>query len=148
MVARGPLHPLSESGNSSSQGGLSCSTAGTPTRVALGSKRPKRRPCSRREPRIGARRGKSRSNRRHGPKLGLTYALLSDPQGEAIRRYDLLHQAAGPNGTDIARPAEFLIDSDGTVRWFNLTESVVVRAEPGQVLRAFDDLKMAGRVAK
>jgi hypothetical protein len=39
-----------------------------------------------------------------------------------FRRLDLLHAGAGPKETDIARPAEFLIDSSGTIRWVNLTE--------------------------
>jgi len=85
-------------------------------------------------------------NRRHRQKLGFTLKFISDPQAGAIRRYDLLHKGAGPSGTDIARPAEFLIDSTGTVRWFNLTESVLVRARPGQVLKVIDDLKMASTV--
>jgi hypothetical protein len=41
---------------------------------------------------------------------------------------DLLHAGAGPKETDIARPAEFLIDSGGTIRWVNLTENIGVRA--------------------
>jgi len=81
-------------------------------------------------------------NRRHCQKLGFTYTFLSDPKAEAIRRYDLLHPGGGPNGADIARPAEFLIDSSGTIRWVNLTESVTVRARPDQVLKEFDDLKL------
>ena len=81
-------------------------------------------------------------NRRHCQKLGFTSTCLSDPNAEAIRRYDLLHKGGGPNGTNIARPAEFLIDSKGTVRWVNLTESVTVRARPEQVLKAFDELKL------
>jgi mycoredoxin-dependent peroxiredoxin len=56
-------------------------------------------------------------NRRQSQKLGYTFPLLSDPKAEVIRRYDLLHAGAGPKGADIARPAEFLIDSTGTVRW-------------------------------
>jgi peroxiredoxin len=61
-------------------------------------------------------------NRRQRQKLGYTYTFLSDPKAEVIRRYDVLHRGAGPKGTDIARPAEFLIDSSGTVRWVNITE--------------------------
>ena len=81
--------------------------------------------------------------RQHCQKLGFTYTFLSDPNAEVIRRYDLLHQGGGPKGADIARPAEFLIDSTGTIRWINLTDSVTVRARPEQVLKAFDDLKTA-----
>ena len=62
--------------------------------------------------------------RQHCQKLGFTYTFLSDQNAEVIRRYDLLHQGGGPKGADIARPAEFLIDSTGTIRWINLTDSV------------------------
>jgi len=77
-------------------------------------------------------------NRRQQQKLGYTYTFLSDPKAEVIRRYDLLHRGAGPKGRDIARPAEFLIDSTGTIRWVNLTENIAVRARPEQVLEAFE----------
>lgn len=77
-------------------------------------------------------------NRRQRQKLGYTYTFLSDPKAEVIRRYDLLHWGAGPKGTDIARPAEFLINSTGTIRWVNLTENIAVRARPGEVLEAFE----------
>jgi peroxiredoxin len=67
-------------------------------------------------------------------KAGYTYPFLSDPKAEAIRRYDLLHAGAGIEGQDVARPAEFLLDSSGIVRWVNLTENYWVRARPEQVL--------------
>jgi len=67
-------------------------------------------------------------NQRQSQKLGYTFPLLSDPNAKVIRRYDVLHPGAGPKGADIARPAEFLIDSNGVVRWVNLTESIAVRA--------------------
>jgi hypothetical protein len=51
-----------------------------------------------------------------------------------IRRYDLVHAGAGIDGQDIARPAEFLVDSSGTVRWVNLTENYWVRAPPDQII--------------
>jgi len=77
-------------------------------------------------------------NRRQRHKLGYTYTFLSDPKAEVIRRYDLLHRGAGPKDTDIARPAEFLVDSSGTIRWVNLTENIAVRARPKQLLEAFE----------
>jgi peroxiredoxin len=69
-------------------------------------------------------------------KAGLNFEILSDPNVDAIRRYDLVHARAGEHGHDIARPAEFLVDPSGTVRWVNLTESFWVRATPEQVLEA------------
>lgn len=74
-------------------------------------------------------------------KAGYTYTFLSDPKAEVIRRYDLLHPGAGVNGQDIARPAEFLLDSSGAVRWANLTEDFRVRARPEQVMEAAEALK-------
>jgi peroxiredoxin len=79
-------------------------------------------------------------NRRQSQKRGYTFPLLSDPKAEVIRRYDVLHPGAGPKGADVARPAEFLIDSNGMVRWVNLTENIAVRARPEQVLDAFNQI--------
>ena len=74
-------------------------------------------------------------------KGGYTFTLLSDPEAEVIRRFDLIHAGAGENGQDIARPAEFLLDSSGTVRWVNLTENYWVRARPEQILEAAKALR-------
>jgi peroxiredoxin len=84
-------------------------------------------------------------NRRHCPEQGYTYKFLSDPKAEVIRRYDLLHPRAGPGDADIARPAEFLLDAHGIIRWVNLTEDVRVRARPEQVLEAIDKLGLRGQ---
>jgi len=67
-------------------------------------------------------------------KAGYTFTFLSDPDLEAIGRYDLVHKGQGIKGHDISRPAEFLIDSTGTVRWRMLTENIWVRARPEQIL--------------
>ncbi|MGH9750977.1 MAG: redoxin domain-containing protein, partial [Candidatus Polarisedimenticolia bacterium] len=78
--------------------------------------------------------------REHCRKQGYTFAFLSDTTGEALRRYDLVHAGAGPEGGDVARPAEFLLDATGTVRWVNLTDSYTARARPETVLKVVDEL--------
>jgi peroxiredoxin len=75
-------------------------------------------------------------------KAGLTFPLLSDPEMKVIRPYDLQH-IRGHNGADIARPAEFLIDHTGRVRWLNLTDDIRVRATGEQVIREADRLGFA-----
>jgi hypothetical protein len=55
----------------------------------------------------------------------------------------LLHAKAGEDGQDVARPAEFLVDSKGTVVWENLTDDLRVRARPEAILEASD--KLLGR---
>ncbi len=80
-------------------------------------------------------------SRKLSEEQGYTFTILSDPNAETIKRYDLVHAGAGENGKDIARPAEFLVDSSGTVRWVNLTENYMVRARPEQILEAAKSIK-------
>jgi peroxiredoxin len=65
---------------------------------------------------------------------GYTFTFLSDPRLSVIRAYDV---ADG----DAARPAEFLLDSTGVVRWRNLTMNMFVRARPQQMLEAIRSLR-------
>ena len=74
-------------------------------------------------------------------KAGYTFPILSDPNAEVIRRYDLLHKSGGPEDRDIARPAEFLVDSTGVVRWENFTEDIRIRARADQMLSAARGLR-------
>ncbi len=67
---------------------------------------------------------------------GYSFPFLSDPNAEVIRQYGVLHPRGGENGRDIARPAEFLVDSSGIIRWVNLTDDIRVRARPEAVLEA------------
>lgn len=74
-------------------------------------------------------------------KAGYTFTFLSDPKADAIRSYDLVHTGAGIEGQDIARPAEFLLDSSGTVRWVNMTENYWIRARPEQFIEVAKTLQ-------
>jgi peroxiredoxin len=71
---------------------------------------------------------------------GYTFPFLSDSNAGTIRQYGVLHPGGGEAGKDIARPAEFLIDATGTIRWVNLTDDIRVRARPESVLMAIDRL--------
>ena len=76
------------------------------------------------------------TTREHVLKRGYSFTFLSDPNAEAIRRYGVAHEEGGTGGGTLARPAEFLVDAGGIVRWVNLTESYAERARPAQVLEA------------
>lgn len=80
-------------------------------------------------------------SRKLADKAGYTFTILSDPDAAVIRRYDLLHKAGSPEGVDISRPAEFLVDSSGIVRWTNFTEDIRVRARADEMLAAARELK-------
>ena len=73
-------------------------------------------------------------------KASLSFTLLSDPNLDVIRRYGLLHAGAGPDGHDVSRPAEFLVDRSGIVRWENFTEDVRVRPRAEEMLAAARDI--------
>ena len=73
---------------------------------------------------------------------GYTFPILSDSKAEVIRAYGVLHVHGGEDGQDIARPAEFLVDQAGTIRWANLTENLLARLRPDTVLRIIDGLSM------
>jgi len=73
---------------------------------------------------------------------GYTYPFLSDPKADAIRSYGVLHPKAGEDGQDIARPAEFFVDSAGVIRWVNLTDDLRIRARPEAALEVI--LKQIG----
>jgi peroxiredoxin len=73
-------------------------------------------------------------------KAGYTFPILSDQGGAVARQYDLIHKGAGAGGQDVARPAEFLLDRSGTVRWRNLTEDYRVRARPEEMLERAREL--------
>jgi peroxiredoxin len=65
--------------------------------------------------------------------LGLSYRILADPMLAVIDAYGLRHDD-GHGGTDIARPATFLIDAGGVVRWRSLTPNYRLRPKPDEIL--------------
>ena len=77
---------------------------------------------------------------------GFTFTILSDPNTDVIRRYDLLHIGAGPGERDVSRPAEFILDSFGTVRWVNFTDDIRVRARADEMLSVARSIQCANGV--
>ena len=74
---------------------------------------------------------------------GYSFLILCDDQDELIRRWDLVHAHGGEGGKDIARPAEFILDSTGKVRWVKLTDDFLIRARPEEVLQVIDSLRLS-----
>jgi len=65
--------------------------------------------------------------------LHLEFPLLSDPDERVIKQYGLLHEK-GHGGSDIARPADLLLDRDGVIRWARFTDNIRVRPHPDEIL--------------
>jgi peroxiredoxin len=68
--------------------------------------------------------------------LHLGFPLLSDSDEEVIKRYGLLHEKGRGGESDIARPAELLLDRSGVIRWAMFTDNFRVRVHPEAVLEA------------
>ncbi|MDA2913351.1 peroxiredoxin family protein [Acidobacteriia bacterium AH_259_A11_L15] len=81
--------------------------------------------------------------RRYADKQGFSLTFLSDPPAQVIRRYHLLREGSGDRQDEVARPAQFLIDSAGTIRWLNLSEDMSVRVRPQDILKVIDELLLA-----
>lgn len=72
-------------------------------------------------------------NQKVARRLGLDYPILSDEGLEATRALGLVHTGGGMDGSDVPRPATFLV-SDGVIRWRDLTENWRVRIRVDDLL--------------
>ena len=74
---------------------------------------------------------------------GYTFPFLSDPHADTIRAYGVVHERGGEERHDIARPAEFLVDQSGTIRWVNLAKNLLARLRPETVLQVIDGMALS-----
>lgn len=72
-------------------------------------------------------------------KLGFDVTLLSDSGRQVISQYGLVHPKAH-GGKDIARPATFVIDKEGIVRWMKVAPNIMQRPAPEEVIGALEKL--------
>ncbi len=81
-------------------------------------------------------------HRRLASRIGARFPILSDPGGKAMRDYGVLHPDALPGfKLPVARPAEFVIDREGTIRARFLTSNWRIRERPERLL---EELRKAG----
>jgi len=75
-------------------------------------------------------------------KMKLDFPILSDPELKAIDALGVRHDdAMTAEGTrNIARPAVFILDRDGVVRWRELTDNWRVRVRPETILEQLADI--------
>ena len=66
----------------------------------------------------------------------LVFPILSDADLGLVRELGLLHGAGGPDGQDIAIPAQFLVAPDGEVLWSHIAGKITDRVDPAETLRA------------
>lgn len=71
---------------------------------------------------------------------GLPFPLLADPERRAIWAYGVFHEHE-PKGRAIARPAVFVLDAAGVVRYRHVGTAATDRPSPETILAAVRALK-------
>ncbi len=66
-------------------------------------------------------------------KLDLSFPILSDPDLKVIDQFGLRHEG-GMMGSDIARPAVYLLNGEGKIVWQELTDNWRVRVRPSTII--------------
>lgn len=70
---------------------------------------------------------------------GLTFPLLSDPEGLALEAFGVRHPEGNPiDHKDIARPATFVADREGRIVWRDLSSNWRIRPRPETLLRELE----------
>jgi len=70
----------------------------------------------------------------------LNFPILADVDGRVMRTLGLVHENGGPNGQDIAIPAQILLRQDGSIAWQYVSRRVQDRANPTETLAVVNAL--------
>ena len=70
----------------------------------------------------------------------LPFPILSDNQRKVIQSFGLVHPAGGPQGEDIAIPAQILIGRDGKIVSRHISARVQDRLDPDTVVEMVQKL--------
>lgn len=71
----------------------------------------------------------------------LEFPILSDADGTMMDAYGVRHIGASIDGGDVARPAVFIIDADGTIAWRMITDNYRIRVRPETVIAELQKLQ-------
>ena len=79
-------------------------------------------------------------SRRLRDHLAVEFTFLADTEGELLDTLGIRHQAARPDGGDIAFPTAILVDTSGRVQWTYQSSTYRERAKPDEIFAAIDSL--------
>jgi peroxiredoxin len=77
--------------------------------------------------------------RRYVEETGLPFNILIDERRDVARAYGVWHRV-GLDAWNVARPAVFLVDRSGTIRWSFVGRSQREYPAPEEILAAVDTL--------
>jgi peroxiredoxin len=70
----------------------------------------------------------------------LPFPILSDKNSELISILGIVHKGGGPDGGDIAYPAQFLFGRDGNLVWHFISRRIQGRVNPAEILQRIQTL--------
>lgn len=76
--------------------------------------------------------------------LGLAFPILSDGENTVIQAWGVVDKEGGIGGVDIARPSTFILDSEGVIRWRDLTTNWRIRSSPDEIIEAIHRMDRMG----
>ena len=79
--------------------------------------------------------GDSKTTQERFPSL----KIVSDSSQSVLRAFDLIDEAAGPGGNDVATPTIFVVDGKGVVRFVYRSTAVPERIAVADLLVAADE---------
>lgn len=74
-------------------------------------------------------------------KYQIPFPILADVDRKVIKEYGLVHAHGGPDDSDIAIPANILIDKSGRVIWRYISRTAYDRADPAITLEKIRAMK-------
>lgn len=82
-----------------------------------------------------------KDNRALHEKYNFPFPLLSDFDLKVLKQLGMVHEGASPKGLAAARPATYVVDKTGKIRWFFTSTKVRERPDPKEILAAIQQAK-------
>ena len=86
---------------------------------------------------VGVLAQKREAVRRYVEETGLPFDILIDERRDVVRAYGVWHRI-GLDALNISRPAWFLVDQDGAIRWSFIGDSQGEHPTLDEILTAVD----------
>ena len=83
-------------------------------------------------------------NNKVAKSLSLDFPILSDAENSVIQAWGVVDKEGGIGGADIARPATFILDGKGVIRWRDLTSNWRIRSSPEEMIEAIHRMDRMG----
>lgn len=82
-----------------------------------------------------------KDNKELHDKYNFPFPILSDFDLKVLKQLGMVHEKASPKGLAAARPATYVVDKTGKIRWMFTSTMVRERPDPKDILAAVQQAK-------